>query len=163
MFENGDFKRPVVISYAVIGGSSNNSGGSTVLQDSTTNNKPSNKSPSTSNPDTVIDDGTGTWELIGNDFKITYYCACEKCCGKSPSHPAYGITASGTTVEEGRTIAVDPSVIPLGSKVKINGHEYVAEDTGGAIKGHRIDIYISDHQQALTMGVELNVTVYVLK
>ena len=60
-------------------------------------------------------------------------------------------TASGTRVTEGRTIAVDPKVIPLGSKVKItvpnmpqyNG-VYIAEDTGGAIKGNIIDIYIRD-------------------
>ena len=48
-------------------------------------------------------------------FKLTYYCACAKCCGK-----ATGITASGARVAEGETIAVDPSVIPYGTKVIIN-------------------------------------------
>ncbi|MEI3219112.1 MAG: 3D domain-containing protein [Lachnoclostridium sp.] len=42
----------------------------------------------------------------------------------------------------GRTIAVDASVIPYGSVVVINGHAYVAEDCGGAIKGNKIDIYV---------------------
>ena len=53
-----------------------------------------------------------------------------------------------------RTIAVDKNVIPLGSKVKINGVEYVAEDTGGAIKQKRIDIFVSSHKEALKKGVK---------
>lgn len=92
-------------------------------------------------------------------FKITHYCACKECCGKDPSDPDYGITATGTKATEGRTIAVDPSVIPLGTHVVIDGVEYVAEDTGGAIKGNRIDIYISDHDRAYALGVK-NLPVY---
>ncbi len=54
-----------------------------------------------------------------------------------------GITKTSTTVEAGRTIAVDPDIIPLGTRVYIEGLGYrVAEDTGGAIKGNRIDIYV---------------------
>ena len=87
-------------------------------------------------------------------FKITAYCACHKCCGKYPGHPAYGITATGTKATQGRTIAVDPNVIPLGSEVVIEGDTFIAEDTGGAIKGNRIDIYISDHDTALCFGVQ---------
>ena len=89
------------------------------------------------------------------EFTITYFCACEKCCGKPEGHPAYGITASGTTVCQGRTIAVDPTVIPLGETVLIDGHEYIAEDTGSSIKGNHIDIYISDHETCLQMGVDV--------
>jgi cell wall-associated NlpC family hydrolase/3D (Asp-Asp-Asp) domain-containing protein len=67
------------------------------------------------------------------------------------NYQATGKTATGTTPKEGRTIAVDPLVIPLHSKVKIecsaypevNG-TYIAEDTGSAIKGKRIDIYFND-------------------
>lgn len=88
------------------------------------------------------------------EFKLTAYCACEKCCGKKPDHPAYGITKSGTRATAGRTIAVDPKVIPLGSEVIINGHTYVAEDTGGAIKSNRLDIYFDSHQEALNFGVQ---------
>ncbi len=54
---------------------------------------------------------------------------------------------------EGRTIAVDPSVIPYGTQVIINGHIFTAEDCGGAIKGNRIDIYVSDHDRANALGV----------
>lgn len=52
------------------------------------------------------------------------------------------MTSTGVIAEEGKTIAVDPTVIPYGSKVLINGNEYVAEDCGGAIKGNKIDIFV---------------------
>ena len=83
------------------------------------------------------------------EFKITAYCSCSRCCGKSD-----GITATGTHATEGRTIAVDPSVIPYGTKVKIGDSEYVAEDCGGAIKGKVIDIFIADHNRASEYGVK---------
>lgn len=92
-------------------------------------------------------------------FKITHYCACYECCGKYPGDADYGITATGTTATAGRTIAVDPNVIPLGSHVIIDGKEYVAEDVGGAIDGNRIDIYVSSHAEALALGVK-NLPVY---
>ena len=52
------------------------------------------------------------------------------------------------------TIAVDTSVIPFGTEVVINGKTYVAEDTGSAIKGKRIDIFFNGHQTALNFGVQ---------
>ena len=70
------------------------------------------------------------------------------------------ITATGTTPTVGRTIAVDPKVIPYGTKVIINGHTYIAEDTGGAIKGNRIDIVFATHKQALEYG-RRNVEVFI--
>ena len=83
-------------------------------------------------------------------FKITHYCACKKCCGPN----AQGITASGKRVEENKTKAVDPKVIELGSQVYIDGYGYMeAQDTGSAIKGNIIDVYIADHQEALNLGV----------
>lgn len=83
-------------------------------------------------------------------FNITYYCA-EKYPHICNAGPPYQ-TASGTEVTAGRTIAVDPDVIPLGTPVIINGHVYIAEDTGGAIKGNRIDIAVESHQEALNLG-----------
>ena len=80
-------------------------------------------------------------------FNATAYCGCASCCGSAGGH-----TASGTTPKAGRTIATDPSVIPLGSKVMIDGKEYVAEDTGGAIGGKRVDIFFSSHSAALQFG-----------
>ncbi len=86
-------------------------------------------------------------EYIGI-FTVTHYCPCKLCCGKSD-----GITFTGTQATEGRTVAVDPDVIPLGSTVVIDGQEYIAEDIGGAIKGNRIDRYMDNHQEALNAGV----------
>ena len=93
------------------------------------------------------------------EFKITHYCACSKCCGKSEDDPYYGITATGTIATEGRTIAVDPKVIPYGSQVLIRyadgtEHTYTAEDCGGAIKNSRIDVYMASHEAALVEGVK---------
>lgn len=81
---------------------------------------------------------------------VTAYCPCPICCGKSD-----GITSSGTQAKERQTIAVDPNVIPIGSEVHLEGlGTFIAEDTGGAIKGNRIDIYMKDHYQALLFGVQ---------
>ena len=91
---------------------------------------------------------TSQVELLGT-FKLTAYCACEKCCGKSD-----GITATGTKATANRTIAVDKTIIPYGTIVIINGNEYVAEDTGGAVKGNIIDIFFDDHEEALNFGVQ---------
>lgn len=100
------------------------------------------------------------------EFKMTAYCSCSRCCGVwAENRPVdengqeIVLTASGARAEAGKTIAVDPSVIPLGSTVIIGGQEYTAQDTGGAIKGNRIDIYCDDHQEALNIGV-FNAEVY---
>jgi 3D (Asp-Asp-Asp) domain-containing protein len=94
---------------------------------------------------------------------LTAYTAGPESTGKRPGDPGYGITATGTTVMDGRTIAVDPERIPLGSKVYIEGIGFrVAEDTGGAIKGNRIDVYMSNLQDAVQFGVKRGVKVYVL-
>ena len=82
-------------------------------------------------------------------FKLTGYCACMYCCGKTD-----GITSTGTKAKAGRTIAVDPSVIPYGSVVIINDKEYVAEDCGGAIKNNKIDVFFDTHEDALEWGVK---------
>ncbi|MGG5461800.1 3D domain-containing protein [Clostridium sp. B9] len=62
------------------------------------------------------------------------------------------------------TIAVDPSVIPLGSKVYIPGYGYaIASDTGGAIKGHIIDLYMNSHSECISWGrrqVTLHIVAY---
>lgn len=84
------------------------------------------------------------------EFKLTAYCHCAKCNGPWVGEP----TASGTELTVGRTIAVDPDVIPLGSTVYINGFAYVAEDTGSAIKGNRIDVLLPSHEEALDFGVQ---------
>lgn len=96
-------------------------------------------------------------QFIGH-FKISHYCPCSKCNG------SYGNkTALGTKIEPYRTIAVDPKIIPLGSKVEIQGSVYVAEDTGGAIKGNRIDVCVASHSEAYRKGLLRNVPVYIVR
>jgi 3D (Asp-Asp-Asp) domain-containing protein len=94
---------------------------------------------------------------------LTAYTAGIESTGKTPSHPAYGITASGARVREGRTIAVDPRLIPIGSVVYIEGVGIrVAEDTGSAIRGAKIDVYMNNVDAARQFGVKRNRKVYVL-
>lgn len=92
------------------------------------------------------------WTAAG-EFRIYHYCPCEICTGKAPGMGDYGITKTGTVATAGRTIAVDPDVIPLGSEVRINGVIYIAEDAG--VEGKAIDLYIDSHDQALAMGTYL--------
>lgn len=80
-------------------------------------------------------DELNKWKSLGQ-FVITYYWPGEDKYGK--------LTSTGMIAEEGRTIAVDPSIIPYGSIVLINGNEYVAQDCGGAIKGNKIDVFVEN-------------------
>lgn len=85
-------------------------------------------------------------------YKLTYYCSCSKCCGKSD-----GITASGKKAQEGITVASNS--IPLGTKISIDGHVYEVQDRGG-MASNVIDVFVSSHQKALNLGVKYNVPVY---
>ena len=82
-------------------------------------------------------------------FDLSFYCPCEKCVGKKKIVR----TASGTKPKANYTIAVDTRIIPLCSILYIEGFGYfIAQDTGSAIKGNRIDIFVDSHQQALKLG-----------
>lgn len=101
---------------------------------------------------------TETWESLGT-YELTAYCSCSACCGSfGENRPTdqngnpIVYTATGAVAKAGTTIAVDPRVIPYGSEIQIYGHTYIAQDTGGAIKGNRIDVYFNDHQEALVFG-----------
>ena len=72
-----------------------------------------------------------------------------------------GITASGLWAQHG-VVAVDPGVIPLGTRLYIPGYgEAIAADTGGAIYGNRIDLCMDTYGEAMAFGRRM-VTVYVL-
>ena len=84
---------------------------------------------------------------------VTHYDCCVECCGKVD-----GLTASGTHATPYSTVAVDPSVIPLGAVLLVDYGDgaglrrYRAEDTGGAIKGSRIDLCVGSHAEAQQLG-----------
>ena len=98
---------------------------------------------------------TGTRLVVDS----TAYCPCPICCGIwSEQHPDRigtdykQLLSTGLPPQEGRTIATDPTVIPLGTQVVLNGNTYVAEDTGGGVKGYHIDIFFDTHEEALAWG-----------
>lgn len=81
-------------------------------------------------------------------FRISHYCPCAICNGK------WNTTATGNPLTVGVTIAVDKNVIPLSSTVYIDGYgERIAHDTGGAIKGNRIDLLVATHEEAMKLGI----------
>lgn len=90
---------------------------------------------------------TASSSASGQIYKITAYCPCAKCCGKTN-----GRTAMGTKATAGRTVAAS-SKFSFGTKLNINGHTYTVEDRGGAIKGNKIDIFVNSHAEALAWGV----------
>lgn len=101
------------------------------------------------------------------DMRATSYTASFKDTGKHPDHPQFGITYTGIRVRKG-IIAVDPKVIPLGTKVYVevagNTPDYgyaLAADIGGAVKGNLIDLYFDDQETVDAWGVK-KVKVYIL-
>ena len=91
-----------------------------------------------------------TAEPEGKEIMVeatAYTASCEGCSG---------ITSTGINLKENpdaKVISVDPSVIPLGSKVYVEGYGYAtAADTGGAIQGNKIDVFIPDYEEAVQWG-----------
>ena len=95
-------------------------------------------------------------ECLGT-YKITHYCG-GACCNDQWA----GVTSTGAPLVEGDTIAVDPTIIPYGTKVIINGHIFTASDCGGAIIGNHIDVFVNDHNRGNNLGVYFT-NVYLLK
>jgi len=110
--------------------------------------------------------GTGERIPVGSRLvycTLTAYTDGYESTGKVPGDPAYGMTATGQFAKEGLTVAVDPSVIPYGTKLYIPGVGFrVAEDTGGAIVGTHIDVFYTNLSVAQNFGVKRDVPVYVL-
>lgn len=110
------------------------------------------------NPDKEDDD---------NVYEVTGYCNCGKCCGWTRDRngrPVYnyghmkgrtkiiGQTSTGTTAKRG-TVAADPKVLKMGTKLEIPGYgQGVVEDIGGAIKGKHIDLWFPSHEEAKKWG-----------
>ena len=94
-------------------------------------------------------------DVFLGEFTLTAYCPGRCCCGKW----ANGYTATGTLATEGRTIAVDPKVIPYGTHVLLicpdgTQHSYIAEDCGDGVDGNHIDVFFNDHQAARVFGMQ---------
>ena len=87
-----------------------------------------------------------------DEYRISYYCIEQYphiCNAGSPY-----LTRNGNPVIPDYTIATDDNVIPLGSFVLIDNKVYLADDTGGNIKGKRLDIAVETHQEAIDNGIE---------
>lgn len=82
-------------------------------------------------------------------FKTTGYCPCRACSEGWGRH-----TSTGAIAAASHTIAVDPRVIPYGSKVMVNGVVYTAEDRGGGVKGNHIDIFYNTHGETRQHGLQ---------
>lgn len=100
--------------------------------------------------------GQKTWDNLENpsvkrptkiNAIVTAYCPCIKCCDKTD-----GITASQVPAVQGRTLAA-PKTYPFGTKIIIDGVEYIVEDRGGAIKDNKFDMFFYSHQEAKKYGV----------
>lgn len=110
---------------------------------------------------------TFTWDAAVQDYvslgeyKLTSYCACEKCCGywatirptDADGNPIV-YTASGAVARQGVTVAADTDILPYGTVLLIGGEEFIVQDCGGGVNGKHIDIYFEDHQAAVAFGVK---------
>lgn len=86
-------------------------------------------------------------------YTVTAYTLRAEECGKQPTHPNYGITASGEKAQVGVTVAAGPD-IPLGTRIYLpelewlNGTgEFIVQDRGGGITEGRLDVYMGDPQR----------------
>jgi len=94
---------------------------------------------------------------------LTAYTAGYESTGKVPGDIGYDLTSTGANAIQGITVAVDPNIIPYGTKMYIPGVGYrIAEDSGGAIIGHHIDVFYNDVNVARQFGVQVNIPVYIL-
>lgn len=93
---------------------------------------------------------------VQTDLTLTYAGAfsCTAYCSEEYAHicgEGHGITSSGAKVQPGVTVAADTSVLPYGTVVYIEGVGLrVVQDTGGAVKGNKLDVAVSTHSEALS-------------
>jgi len=107
-------------------------------------------------------------KLRAVEVTATGYYAGPESTGKRPGHPEYGVTFSGLKVSRDygslSTIAADPHIFPLGTILYIPGYGYgVVADTGGAIKGNRIDLYFETKDQVYKEWGKKTLKVFVVR
>lgn len=106
--------------------------------------------------------GEGTWQPLYYDGDYADVLTMEATAYLPTDGDGYGITATGIPATYG-VAAVDPYVIPLGTRLYIPGYgEAIAADTGGAIIGYRIDLCMESYDECMQFG-RRNVTVYILR
>ena len=133
-----------------------------IVGDITTNANIETSSDMVSIEDVSIPVETSSPEVVSLGLcKLTAYCneSYPHVCNNGDS----SVTATGTIPTVGRTVAVDPSVIPYGSEVIIYGKTYIAEDCGGAVRGNKVDILFDTHEEALKFGVRYAEVSYIVK
>ena len=98
-----------------------------------------------------------TVKINGKEYKA------KKMNVKSTAYCGSQMTSTGGWAKVKRTIAVDPKVIPYGTKIYIPALNFigVAEDCGSAIKGNKIDIFMSSYKECMTWGIK-NIEIYIL-
>ena len=108
----------------------------------------------------IVKTSKNGWECLGKGWRITRYCS-KSCCNGDYA----GSTSTGAKPTVGRTIAVDPSVIPYGTHVKIEGldYEFVAEDCGGKVKGKHIDVLVNNCKSGKSLNVNSHTRVWIKK
>jgi len=115
----------------------------------------------TKQPDSVVETNAGTFKSLKKISMTATAYTSVSATSKRPGDPYYGITASGMKAARG-VVAVDPKIIPLGTKLYVEGYGYaVAGDTGGAIKNNKIDLYYDTHNECIKFG-RRTVTVHIL-
>lgn len=120
----------------------------------------------TTAPETAVNlpptNGEGTWQPLYYDGDYADVLTMEATAYLPTDGDGYGITATGIPATYG-VAAVDPYVIPLGTRLYIPGYgEAIAADTGGAIIGYRIDLCMESYDECMEFG-RRNVTVYILR
>ena len=98
-----------------------------------------------SNKDKPYVELTGSETLLG-EFTITGYCGCDTCSG------GHNLTYSGTVPKANHTLSADLTLLPIGSKVWIDGIIYTVEDMGGNVNGNIVDIFYDNHEDAISHG-----------
>lgn len=138
------------------------------IEEGTREKEPGKKKKENEQTENTIVQEKTEWVSIGV-YEVSGYCPCVKCCGRwskyHSSRQGTGYvqkTKKGTIPTAGRTVGVAGAVgrtLPLGTVIKINGNEYVVEDTGSCRKD-RIDVYHDTHDEAIQWGLQ-RIEVYV--
>jgi 3D (Asp-Asp-Asp) domain-containing protein len=128
--------------------------------------KPQISSKNVVNPSLRLEEAIDWSKYPSVEVVATGYTAGVESTGKTPDHPEYGITYSGVRVKRDlySTIAADLDIFPIGTILFIPGYGYgVVADKGGAIKGHRIDLYYDTVEDVYKYWGKKKVQVYVVQ